>query len=291
MGLHILRLLVLATISAACTVAMYAASADNSSTAQWATSPDGVRIAYEVHGDGPIALVLVHGWSCNRTFWAEQVPVFSKRYKVVTLDLAGHGESGTNREKWTIASYGADVAAVVSKLDLNKVILIGHSMGGDVIAEAALRLRGRVAGMIWLDTYKQLGAGRSPEEVEKFTSKFRADFPNTTRTFVHGMFGPKADPSLVDRVAGVMSSAPPAIAVSSLEAAFSYSREMPHTLEALHLRTIAINPDNAPTDSASMGKYGVEVMILPGVGHFVMMEDPARCNELMQQAISRLAAS
>jgi pimeloyl-ACP methyl ester carboxylesterase len=273
------------------TIAAYAAAANDSSKTQWATSPDGVRIAYEVHGDGPLALVLVHGWSCNRTFWAEQVAPFSKRYTVVTLDLAGHGDSGTNREKWTIPNYGADVAAVVNKLDLKKLILVGHSMGGDVIAEAAMRLRGRVTGLIWLDVYKQLGAGRSPEEVEQFAAKFRANFPDTTRNFVRTMFGPKADPALVDRVAGMMSSAPPAIAIPSLESAFSYSREMPHTLQSLHLRTIAINPDNAPTDAASLNKYDVEVIMMPGVGHFEMMEDPARCNELLQQAITRLTTA
>jgi len=258
---------------------------------QWATASDGVRIAYEVHGDGPIALVFVHGWSCNRTFWSAQLEPLAKHFKVIAIDLAGHGESGTNRAKWTIPAYGDDVASVVKKLDLKNVILIGHSMGGDVIAPAALQLPGRVLGLIWLDTYKKLGPGRSPEEVEAFAAKFRNDFPATTDKFVRSMFGPTADPALVDHVAKTMSSAPPAIALPSLEAAFSYSREMPHSLQTLHLRTIAINPDNAPTDVASMNKYGAEVIIMPGVGHFEMMEDPARCNQLLQEAITRLTKS
>lgn len=252
------------------------------------TSTDGVPIAYEVHGEGSPALVFVHGWSCNRTFWAGQLEPLSRQFRVVAVDLAGHGDSGRGRKNWTIQSYGDDVAAVVKKLDLKAVILIGHSMGGDVIPEAALRLPGRVVGLVWVDTYKKLGGGRSPEEVETFAAKFRSNFPEATRTFVRSMFVPASDPALVERVAASMSSAPPSVALPSLESAFSYSREMPKTLEKLHLPVIAINPDNAPTDVASLQHYGVQVIFMPGVGHFLMMEDPQRFNGLLREAIDRL---
>jgi pimeloyl-ACP methyl ester carboxylesterase len=213
---------------------------------------------------------------------------FSRQFKVVAIDLAGHGDSSRNREKWTIQSYGDDVAAVVKKLDLKRVILIGHSMGGDVIPEAALRLPGRVVGLIWLDTYKRLGAGRTPEEVQTFVAKFRPNFSETTGNFVRSMFVSTSDPALVERVALTMSSAPPSIALPSLESAFSYSREMPQTLERLRLPVIAINPDNAPTDVASLNHYGVQVIFMPGVGHFLMMEDSQRFNGLLSTAIARL---
>jgi pimeloyl-ACP methyl ester carboxylesterase len=264
------------------------AGADSENKVHWATSTDGVRIAYEVRGGGSLALVFVHGWSCNRSFWAGQMEPFSKQFEVVAVDLAGHGDSGRNREKWTIQSYGDDVAAVVKKLDLKKVILIGHSMGGDVIPEAALRLPGRVVGLIWLDTYKKLGAGRTPDEVQAFVAKFRSNFSETTRDFVRSMFVSTSDPALVERVALTMSSVPPSIALPSLESAFSYSREMPRTLERLHLAVIAINPDNAPSDVGSLQHYGVQVIFMPGVGHFLMMEDPKRFNGLLSTAIGRL---
>ena len=264
------------------------AGADSGNKVHWARSADGVRIAYEVRGKGSLALVFVHGWSCNRGFWAGQMEPFSSQFKVVAVDLAGHGDSGRNREKWTIQSYGDDVAAVIKKLNLKRVILVGHSMGGDVIPEAALRLPGRVVGLIWLDTYKKLGAGRTPEEVQAFVAKFRANFSDVTRGFVRSMFVTTSDPALVERVAFAMSSAPPSIALPSLDSAFSYSREMPQTLERLHLPVIAINPDNAPTDVASLDHYGVQVIFMPGVGHFLMMEDPKRFNGLLSTAISRL---
>jgi pimeloyl-ACP methyl ester carboxylesterase len=280
---------VLAAIAFCTTIGVDRVDAGSQKTpTSFATSADGVRIAYEVHGEGSPTLVFVHGWSCNRGYWAGQLEPLSTQYKVVAIDLGGHGESGRGRKAWTIESFGADVAAVVKKLDLERVVLIGHSMGGDVIPEAARRLPGRVAGLIWVDTYKELGTGRTPEEVEAFVSKFRANFVDTTRVFVRGLFLPTSDRTLVERVATDMSAAPPAVALGALQSAFSYSRQMPRTLQALHLPVIAINPDNAPTDVESLERSGVKVMIMPGVGHFAMMEAPERFNRLLRSAIDTL---
>jgi pimeloyl-ACP methyl ester carboxylesterase len=82
-----------------------------------------------VHGEGALVLVFVHGWSCDRSYWKGQLEPFSQHYKVVAIDLAGHGASGKERKNYTIESFGADVAAVVNKLNLQHIILIGHSMG------------------------------------------------------------------------------------------------------------------------------------------------------------------
>src|SRR4030095_2291871 len=251
-------------------------------------SPDSVRIAYEVHGDGMPALIFVHGWSCDRSYWKNQVGSFSKKFKVVTIDLGGHGESGLERKSWTMEAFGADVATVVKKLGIKRAILIGHSMGGDVIAEAARQLPGTVVGLIMVDTYKKLGPGRTPEQVQSFVSKMRTDFKDSTSALVKSMFVSGSDTSLVNWVAANMSSAPPVIALAALEHAFIYSRRMPHTVEVLKLPVIALNSDNSPTDVESMQHYGVRVMIMQGVGHFMMMEDPERFNRVLKTAIDKL---
>lgn len=260
-------------------------------TPAFVLSPDGVRIAYETHGSGDAnapALIFVHGWSCDRSYWKNQLAAFSGDYQVVAVDLAGHGESGLDRKSWSIPAFGADVAAVVKQLGLGHVILIGHSMGGDVIAEAARRLPGRVVGMIWVDVYKQLGAGRTPESVQAFADKLRLDFADSTRAFVRKFFVPGSDPALVERIANDMSSAPPDVAIPSLIAAQSYSRQMPHTLDELKLPGVAIDPDNEPTNVPSLRRHGFDVIIMPGVGHFLFLEDPARFDGLLRTAIGKL---
>src|SRR5512134_332214 len=139
-------------------------------------SLDGLPVAFEARGAGTPALVFVHGWSCDRSYWSGQLEPFSRQFKVVAVDLAGHGESGLGRKNWTMESFGEDVAAVVRELGLKQVVLIGHSMGCDVLPEAARRLRARVAGLVWVDAYKQLGPGRTPEQVEAFVATFRPNF-------------------------------------------------------------------------------------------------------------------
>ena len=257
-------------------------------TADVVKSADGIRIAYEVHGEGVPALVFVHGWSCDRSFWKQQLQPFSKQFKVVAVDLAGHGESGLGRESWTIAAFGGDVAAVVDKLGLKHIILIGHSMGGDVIVEAARQLPGRVAGLIWVDTYKELGTPNTPEQIEAFIQPFRANFVDTTRSFVRSMFPPDADPALVERVAMKMSAAPPSVALGAMESSLSFEREVPPALQKLRLPVVAINPDRPPTDLASMKSFGVEVLLMPKVGHFMMMENPEGFNPLLREAIGKI---
>jgi len=116
-------------------------------------SKDGVEISYTTQGSGQPALVFVHCWSGDKSYWKYQVPEFSKNYQVVTIDYGGHGNSGLNRENFTIESFGDDVVAVVNELKLDKIVFIGHSLGGLVILDAASKLPGKVWALIGADTY------------------------------------------------------------------------------------------------------------------------------------------
>ena len=89
-------------------------------------APSGVTISYETAGRGDPPIVFVHGWSCDRSYWAAQAEHFSKTHCVISVDLAGHGQSGLQREDWSVAAFGADVAAVLDALDLHEAVLVGH---------------------------------------------------------------------------------------------------------------------------------------------------------------------
>jgi pimeloyl-ACP methyl ester carboxylesterase len=256
-----------------------------------AISYDGTEIVYDVFGIGAPTLVLVHGWSCDRSYWSAQSAMLSRDYRIATLDLAGHGESGLGRSSWTIAGFGSDVATVVSALDADSVILVGHSMGGDVIVDAARQLPGRVRGMIWVDTYTQLSEFPTLEQVRSRMAPFRANFADETRAFVRRMFSSSADPSLVERVAADMSSAPPEIALAAMESAWTFGTTVPGVLRDLGIPLVAINPEVPPTDMDSMRRNGVEVVLMSGVGHFLMLEDPGQFNECLARVIQAMASS
>ena len=251
-------------------------------------SADGIPIRFEVDGAGDPALVFVHGWSCDRTYWRGQLGPFATRNQVVAVDLAGHGESGGGRPVWTMPAFGADVVAVIEQLGLQDPVLIGHSMGGDVIVEAALALRGRVSGLVWVDVYASLGEPRSEDEVQAFARPFHEDFVTTTRDFVRSLM-PGADEDLVEWVAADMSAAPPDVALDALRHAVSNDGPVMAALDELAAPVLAINPDHRPTDVEGLRRHGVEAVVMPGVSHFLMLEDPDAFNRLLGETIDRLA--
>ena len=254
-----------------------------------ARSADGIPVHFEVEGGGAPPLVFVHGWSCDRTYWNRQVDHFAGRHKVVVIDLAGHGESGGDRQAWTVRAFGGDVVAVIEKLDLHDLALIGHSLGGDVIVEVALALPDRVVGLVWVDTYTTLGGSRTQEEIDDFVQPFRDDFVTAARAFVQGMFVPGSDPDLVEQVVGDMSSAPPEIAVGVMEHAVANDDAILAALPELKAPVVAINPDYRPTDVEALRRHGVNAVLMPGVGHFLMMEDPDTFNHLLGETIDDFA--
>lgn len=254
-------------------------------------SSDGTRVSFKATGSGSRALVFVHGWSCDRTYWGNQVPEFAEAYRVVTIDLPGHGASGGGRASWTIPSFGEDVVAVANALGLQEMVLIGHSMGGDVIVEAALTLGDRVAGIVWVDTYHRLTEPETAERVEAFLEPFRRDLAGTTRSLVQHMFPPGADAGLVEQIARAMSAAPPHVAFDTLQHAFTNEGPVMAALLRLGVPVVAINPDYRPTDEASLGRYGIETVIASGVGQFLMLEDADQFNRLLAGVLARILAS
>ena len=260
-------------------------------------SADGVPVRYAVHGDGLPAIVFVHGWSCDRRYWHRQVGHFAARFTVVTVDLAGHGESGTGRRSYTMPAFGADVAAVVTGLDLPEVVLVGHSMGGDVVVEAARLLGVRVRGLVWVDVYSSLeDSGPDPADdaadeaaddaaIAAFMAPFRADFAAATRAFVRRIAGADTDPDLVDRIADDMAAAPPHIALDAMRHSVGNERAAIAGLRHAAVPAVAINPASPPTDVDSLSRHGVATKVRPAVGHFLMLQDPAGFNTLLDEVI------
>jgi pimeloyl-ACP methyl ester carboxylesterase len=250
-------------------------------------SPDGIPIAYEVVGDGSPTIVFVHGWSCDRSYWRHQMNAFPDR-TVVAVDLAGHGDSGSGRSSWTMPGFGSDVVAVVDQLGRDDLVLVGHSMGGDVILEAALLLESRVKGLVWIDTYRSLGEPPDPAAFEAFLAPFRLDFPGQTKAFVRGLFAPSVDPALVEWAASDMAAAPPAIAIDAMSHAMTNEEAAIRALSRLSAPVTAVNPDYRPTDQQSLRRHRVTPLILTNVSHFLMLEDPAQFNRALAAIVARL---
>jgi pimeloyl-ACP methyl ester carboxylesterase len=252
------------------------------------TAPDGVAIRYEMAGRGEPTLVFVHGWSCDRSYWRPQIEHFAGSHRVVALDLGGHGESGLERKDWTMAAFAGDIRAVVEGLGLQKVVLVGHSMGGPIILEAARLMPERVVALIPVDFFNDVDRRISATQRKGFLAPMRTDFAKTTRTFVQQMFTPRSDSALANRIASDMAAGSPAVGVSAMDNLIQYDQGAALAAAKPPLRLI--NSDLWPTDLEALRRHNpkISLAVVPGVGHFLMMEDPDEFNRILTRAIRDL---
>jgi len=234
-----------------------------------ARSADSVAIRYDVRGVGDPALVLVHGWANTRAIWGIHPETLSRRHRVAALDLAGHGASGADRRDWTMDAFGEDVVAVVDQLGLERVVLVGFSMGGAVVLEAAERLGDRVLGIVLVDEFQDPDAVMSDAEVEQVVTMMRTNWRDTAfiRAFA---FTPEAPDSLLTYVREMMPEQPHEYYFTALESVLEWmGSELRSTLQRTDRPIAAINKTVPPTNVEAMRRYvpSFTVDTIGGVGH------------------------
>lgn len=102
------------------------------SAANYLEMQDGAKIYYEDHGEGQ-PILLVHGWLCSSRFWQKNIPELAKRFRVVAVDLRGHGNSSKILSGHTVRQYGHDLRQVIEHLGLENTLLAGWSLAGAVV--------------------------------------------------------------------------------------------------------------------------------------------------------------
>jgi len=247
---------------------------------------DGVPIHYSVAGKGEPALVFVHCGGCNRNFWENQVAEFSKTHRVVTIDLPGHGESGSGRKSWSIESYSDDVKTVVTKLDLKRVVLVGSSMGGPIIVETAKRMPERVVGIVPVDTLQNVEQKLPPEQVDAVIKQLQADYKAAMTGLLNQfLFSANTPEAVKTRVINEVVSRQPEVALAILKGIISY--DPAPALREVKVPIKAINSDLNPTKVEVNRKYApqFDAVIIKGTGHYPMLEDPTRFNQMLAEIL------
>ena len=252
-----------------------------------AISADGVSITYEVRGEDEPALVFVHGWSSNRSTWDIQIAHFSQKYKVVAIDLAGFGASDNNREKWTMEAFGEDVVAILDKLNLRDVILIGFSMGAPVVIETAELAPEHITGIVLVDFLQNIEIVYSQEYISNI-DKASMDLviePTIEKAMPYFI---KNKEELGKRYISMVKDVPKVGWSESLKNVWLWSNEeCIKSLQKIQAPVISINSDQYPTNVEAFKKYvpSFKVKIIPGVGHFVFWEAPEEFNRLLEEAV------
>lgn len=253
----------------------------------------GVDIAYDDSKNGDTTLLFIHGWNINKSYWTDQTTFFSKKYRVVALDLPGFGKSGKNRKSWTVEEYGKDITAVLNQLNLKNVIVIGHSMSGAIAVEAAINNPARIIGVVGVDNFTNFGAVQSLQEKEDVANAYKALRTNYKQIALQyanqSLFSPSTDSLVRKRVINDFMNADSVIAVNCLEQNDKYQTD--EKLKSLKKVIYLINSDFRPTDTLGFKKNRVNYYLLNigPTGHYPMIEKPKDFNLLLQKAIDKIA--
>ncbi|MFI5617238.1 alpha/beta fold hydrolase [Streptomyces sp. NPDC051567] len=171
--------------------------------------PHHTTIRYTAVGptDGP-ALVLIHGWACDRGDFDAVIGHLPDGHRVLAVDLAEHGESRSAREVWTMEEFARDVATVLEAEAVTTAVVAGHSLGAAVAVEVGRLLPGTVSHVIALDGlhYLSLFPAQREEQADALLSAFRGDFAAAVRGLVEGGSPAGTDPALADAYFEKMSA-------------------------------------------------------------------------------------
>ncbi|MGZ8404102.1 MAG: alpha/beta fold hydrolase [Nitrospira sp.] len=126
------------------------------------TQINGITLAYNDQGSG-LSIIFLHAFPLNRTMWAEQEKAFSSQFRVVTIDLRGHGESDAPLWRYTLDQAADDVIGLLDHLSIRQAVFVGLSMGGYVLFTLYRKYADRVKGLVLADTRAQADTAEGKE--------------------------------------------------------------------------------------------------------------------------------
>jgi len=256
---------------------------------------DNANIHYQVSGEGDITLVFVHGSYIDKTYWSEQVEYFSKKFKVVTIDLPGHGKSGRERSAWSIRGFAEDVVEVVKQLNLQHVVLIGHSIGAEINLIAAVSNPDPIIGFIAVDFFKD-AATPLPEkyhdQVDAILENLKTNFEDTNEQYARMALLRDETPSIVtQRVVRDYRNAYQPMGLATMPEIFTIDKIEKEYLPKLPVKLHLLNVDYIPTNEEPLRQilpHGYDIDHLEGTSHYPMIENPGAFNIALERAIHKI---
>lgn len=251
-----------------------------------AATVDGIQIHSSSIGKGAKTVILVHGWTCDETTWSEQVPVLSKKYRVLTLDLPGHGKTGAPADvKLSMDLFAQAVEAVREEARAERVVLVGHSMGTAVVTQYARLYPQHVAALVFVDGLVTLngrpGGAPDPQRVAG------PDGRKNREAIIRGMFSPSTSPAEQKKILDMMLAAPESTAVGAMKATFDPAIWKG---DVLAMPILGIYADKSPSGNQAYMKDHLPKMEyheIAGTGHFVMLDKPEEFDALLLPFLSR----
>ncbi len=256
------------------------------------SSSDGVEIYYEALGEGDTCLVFIGGLGVPTALkiWRNQLQLSSK-YKMILLDLPGHGQSGKNRDNYTIEQFAQDVKSVVEALELSDILLIGHSMGGCVILESDILMPERIRGLIAIDslflTADQGYVGHEDHMVKAFLRPIEKDFIGTMTFMVQSMLSDKMDPQDIEEFEKTPYLLDRRSIISALKGLLRWDVHKALPQISSPLKCIVAGKTLPPGHREEYNRV-FDTIYHEDMGHLLFMEEPTDFNGLLDDRINEI---
>jgi pimeloyl-ACP methyl ester carboxylesterase len=245
-----------------------------------AASVDGIKIHSSSSGKGPKTVILVHWWTCDETTWTQQAPVLAKSYRVITLDLPGHGKSGSPKDgTLTMDLFARAVEAVRKEAKADRVTLVGHSMGTPVIVQYARLYPQHTAALVFVDGLVTLGNGGGPRP--NAAQMGGPDGRKARQAMIRGMFSASTTPEMQTHILSMMLGAPESTAVGAMNATFDPAIWKGDVFQVPVLGLYADKSGLGNREYMKTHFPNLEYHEIPGTGHFLMLEKPMEFNSLL----------
>ena len=258
---------------------------------------NGQDVFYTVEGAGEITLLFIHGWSCDHTFWHRQIPAFTDQYRVITMDLIGHGQSAKPEIDYTFKYIADSVKAVVDHAGVDQAVLIGHSLGYPIARNFITRYPQRARGLCSVDgafiripvdpqLYAQIKE-QNNQIVSGLSSGNRDEFMDQ---FLSSMYVDSTSAALKEEIKTKMMQTPFHVAQSAMANFVKDENWREYSLNVPTLAVYAQSPDMPPDiEQFLQTQYpNLEFHLWDDAGHFLMMEYPQRFNQLLLNFLAQL---
>jgi len=258
---------------------------------------DGARVHYESYGRGKDALVFIHGWTCDLTFWRGQAPVYQK-HRSLLIDLPGHGQSEKPEVSYTQERFARAVDAVMRDAGVDRAVLAGHSMGTPVAITFVRLFPAKAKGIVMVDGFipptPKDDADRERQQTQRaaFVKVWHGpNYKEQADKMITSMFTDKTTPAMREQIRSKMMSTPQHVMASAFENMFAM--EPPKEGETYSLPAMAVlvqSPGRAGYEARlrtlfpNLRKYEA----WEGSGHFLMMETPDRFNRSLEEFLEGL---
>jgi pimeloyl-ACP methyl ester carboxylesterase len=244
----------------------------------------GSPLVVDDGGHGGLPVVFAHSLAGNLSHWQAQLDHLRPARRAIAFDFRGHGRSAPARDgAYSIGAMATDIGSVVNSLELERLVLVGHSMGGGAALVFAAAHRDRVAGLFLVDP---IGDGKKipPPEAQAFLTGLESDFENVIEQYWAGIAG--SNSVVQRRLLSDLSATPRAVVIAVLRSVLAFDPE-PALARYQGPILSVVSPSNDQAFSLHRLGNGFPHQVVTGTGHWIQLDRPDEVNRLIDEFLNR----